>query len=274
MTAENARLTRILDPNSPEVADFFQLPDKFLKNGAQGTEPRYIAESNKVILRAAAAGHRLRSVLLEEKWFPVLADLAAAHPEVPFYTGSREMLESLTGFHLHRGALACFDRPKIPSLSDVLEKATRVVVLENLSQHSNVGAIFRSAAALGIDAVILSPTCCDPLYRRAIRVSMGSVLVVPWTRLTNWQDGLRQIKHHGFELAALELTEDSLDIDDPKLHSAQKIALIVGTEGPGITAETLAIADCTVKIPISEGISSLNVATASAIAFWELGRAR
>ncbi|MFB0834198.1 TrmH family RNA methyltransferase [Arthrobacter halodurans] len=254
----------------PRVGDYVSLSDAALRQRTDPGRGLYIAESSKVLRRALAAGHTPRSFFLAEKWLDGLADVLAAHPEIPAFVGEPAVLEEITGFHLHRGALAAMNRPEPLAVSAVLGGASRVAVLEDIVDHTNLGAIFRSAAALGIDAVLITPRCADPLYRRAIRVSMGAVFQVPWARLTDWPADLAALRAHGFTLAALELTEGASSIDDVAAERVGRLALMLGTEGAGVSAAALAAADRTVMIPMRPGVDSLNVAAASAVAFWEL----
>ncbi|MDQ0756483.1 RNA methyltransferase [Arthrobacter sp. B3I4] len=254
----------------PRVTDYTQLTDVHLRKLREPAEGMYIAESSRVLRRALAAGHRPRSFFLAEKWLADLADVFEQHPDVPVYIGSAALLEEITGFHLHRGAMAAMQRPAPVPLPELLAGARRVAVLEDIVDHTNVGAIFRSAAALGVDAVLVSPRCGDPLYRRSVRVSMGTVFQVPWARLAEWPADLPVLKEHGFVVAALELTGDAVDVDQLAARNPEKLALVLGTEGAGMSDETLAAVDLAVKIPMRPGVDSLNVAAASAVAFWEL----
>ncbi len=254
----------------PRVSDYTRLTDVHLRKVREPAEGLYIAESSRVLRRALAAGHRPRSFFLAEKWLGDLEDIFAQYPEVPAYVGSAALLEEITGFHLHRGAMAAMHRPAPVPLDDLLAGARRVAVLEDIVDHTNVGAIFRSAAALDVDAVLVSPRCGDPLYRRSVRVSMGTVFQVPWARLDDWQEGLAGLRRHGFTVAAMELTDDAVTLDELAARRPERLALVLGTEGAGMSAETLAAADLAVKIPMRAGVDSLNVAAASAVAFWEL----
>jgi tRNA G18 (ribose-2'-O)-methylase SpoU len=239
----------------PRVADYTQLTDVHLRKLREPAEGMYIAESSRVLRRALAAGHRPRSFFLAEKWLPDLADIFEQHPDVPAYIGSAVLLEEITGFHLHRGAMAAMHRPAPVPLPELLAGARRVAVLEDIVDHTNVGAIFRSAAAL---------------YRRSVRVSMGTVFQVPWARLDSWPHDLTLLKEQGFTVAAMELTGDALNLDELAASNPERLALVLGTEGAGMSAETLAAVDLAVKIPMRAGVDSLNVAAASAVAFWEL----
>ena len=256
--------------DDPRVSDYTRLTDVHLRKLREPAEGMYIAESSRVLRRALAAGHRPRSFFLAEKWREDLADVFAQYPDVPAYIGSAALLEDITGFHLHRGAMAAMQRPAPVPLPELLAGARRVAVLEDIVDHTNVGAIFRSATALGVDAVLVSPRCGDPLYRRSVRVSMGTVFQVPWARLEDWAADLQLLRAHGFTLAALELTDDAVDLDELAAREPGKLALVLGTEGAGMSAGTLAAVDLAVKIPMRAGVDSLNVAAASAVAFWEL----
>lgn len=254
----------------PRVSDYTQLTDVHLRKLREPAEGMYIAESSRVLRRALAAGHQPRSFFLAEKWLADLVDVLAAFPDVPAFIGTAALLEEITGFHLHRGAMAAMQRPAPVPLAELLAGARRVAVLEDIVDHTNVGAIFRSAAALDIDAVLISPRCGDPLYRRSVRVSMGTVFQVPWARLENWPQDLTLLQGKGFTVAALELTGDAVDVDELAAANPDKLALVLGTEGAGMSPETLAAADLAVRIPMRPGVDSLNVAAASAVAFWEL----
>lgn len=227
----------------------------------------YIAESSKVIARALAAGHRPRSVLVLQQWLDDLRPLLAEF-DVPVFVGASELLEGLTGFNLHRGALAAMHRPELRPVAEVLRDARRVVVLEDIVDHTNVGAIFRSVAGLGADAVLVTPRCADPLYRRSVRVSMGTVLQVPWTRLADWPDGADQLREAGFHIAALALSPTAVSLDD--FEAPDRLALVLGTEGDGLSRAALEAADTVVTIPMAHGVDSLNVASASAVALYAL----
>lgn len=267
------RLVIVEDATDPRVSDYVALSDAALRQRTDPVHGRYIAESSKVLRRALAAGHVPRSFFMAAKWLESLADVFEQYPEVPIFAGEDAVLESITGFHLHRGALAAMNRPEPLSLDQVLPTAKRVAILEDIVDHTNLGAIFRSAAALGIDAVLITPRCADPLYRRAIRVSMGAVFQVPWVRLASWPDDVEVLRAAGFDIAAMELTAHSQGIDDVAAMNSGKLALILGTEGAGVSEAALQMADRTVMIPMRPGVDSLNVAAASAVAFWEL-RAR
>lgn len=261
-------IIRIEDLGAPELADYTQLTDVALRRVREPEEGLYLAESPKVIARALQAGHRPRSVLLLEQWIPKIEPLIAAFPEVPVYVGEPEQLEALTGFHMHRGALASMHRPELPSPESLLRDSKRVVVLDDLTDHTNVGAIFRSVAALGADAVLLSPACADPLYRRAVRVSMGAVLQVPWARLPDWRVAGPMFRDAGYELTAFALSDEAEDLADFMCDVPERLALMFGTEGTGLSRRALASSTRTVVIPMEHEVDSLNVATAAALALW------
>lgn len=237
----------------------------------------FIAESPKVIKRALNAGYHPISFLVEHKDLEGEAEeLLQRFPEVPVYTAEYELLVKLTGFALTRGMLCAMRRNPLPFVEEICKNASRIAVLENVVNPTNIGAIFRSAAALHMDAVLLTSGCSDPLYRRAARVSMGTVFQIPWTyfdKKSAWpQDGMQTLQKLGFKTAAMALRDDSVGIDDQALQSEEKLAVILGTEGDGLASQTIADCDYTVKIPMSHGVDSLNVAAASAVAFWELGQ--
>ena len=229
----------------------------------------YLAESAKVIARAIAAGHVPRSVLLQEQWLDAVRPLVDAF-DVPMFVGEAGMLESLTGYHLHRGAIASMHRPPLREVHEVIAGARRIVVLEDIVDHTNVGAIFRSVAGLGADAVLVTPRCADPLYRRSVRVSMGTVLQVPWTRLPDWPGGADLLRADGFHIAALALEDGAIGLDEFAADPPERVALLLGTEGDGLSAAALGVADTVVSIPMRHGVDSLNVASASAVALWAL----
>jgi tRNA G18 (ribose-2'-O)-methylase SpoU len=269
--ATDVRLIRLESIDSDELHDYRDLTDVVLRRLSEPAGGLYIAESSKVIERALKAGHRPRSVLTIEKWLPELESMLADQDEdLPVYVGSAELLQTLTGFNLHRGALASMHRPEMKSVEEILQTATRVIVLEDIVDHTNVGAIFRSVAGLGADAVLITPRCADPLYRRSVRVSMGTVLQIPWTRLPDWPEGKTVLADLGFSLAALALSPDAVTLDEYAADPPAKIALIVGTEGDGLSRAALAAADTVVTIPMMHGVDSLNVASASAVALYTL----
>jgi tRNA G18 (ribose-2'-O)-methylase SpoU len=264
------RIHRVNDLQEDGLADYSRLTDVALRRVSEPEGGLYIAESTKVITRALAAGHRPRSVLLQEQWLPDVEPLLEAFPDVPVFVGESALLEKLTGYHLHRGALAAMHRPELPEPAALLEDARRVVVLEDIVDHTNVGAIFRSVAGLGADAVLVSPRCADPLYRRSVRVSMGTVLQVPWTRIPEWGEAAPVLHAAGFEIAALALADDAVTLDDYAAAPPERVALVLGSEGDGLSRHALAAADRVVTIPMLHGVDSLNVASASAVALWAL----
>jgi tRNA G18 (ribose-2'-O)-methylase SpoU len=258
------------DPGDPRLVDYTSLTDVALRRVREPAEGLFMAESTQVIRRALAAGHRMRSILVAPRWVPDIPDLltAAERQGAPVFVANEQLLELITGFHLHRGALAAMHRPAPRPVADVLAGARRAVVLEDLVDHTNVGAVFRSAAALGVDAVLVTPRCADPLYRRSVRVSMGTVFAVPWTRIDPWPAGVAEIRRAGFTVAALGLTPDAVDLDTVAADARPRLCWVLGTEGDGLAAATHAGADLTVRIPMSGGVDSLNVNAAAAVAFW------
>ncbi|KNC19880.1 rRNA methyltransferase [Arthrobacter sp. RIT-PI-e] len=251
------------------LSAYRDLTDVRLRLVREPAEGLYIAESSRVLRRAIDAGHTPRSFLLAEKWVHDLEDVLERFAEVPAFVAPEATLEALTGFHLHRGALAAMNRPRPLPLEEVLATAHRVAVIEDMVDHTNLGAVFRSAAALGVDAVLLSPRSADPLYRRAVRVSMGSVFQVPWVRLNAWPDTLGVVRDAGFTLAALALTPDAVALDRFPAGEHERLALLLGTEGDGLSDAALAAADLALTIPMHGDVDSLNVAAAAAVAFWE-----
>ena len=259
----------------PELDVYARLNESQLLHFNEPNPGIFIAESPKVIERALNAGYHPISFLIEKKEIGAQAEeIFARWESVPVYTAEFEVLKQLTGFGLTRGMLCAMERLSLKSVEEVCKNARRIAVLENVVNPTNVGAIFRSAAALNMDAVLLTPACSDPLYRRAARVSMGTVFQIPWTFVDNsvsWPEGGIQLLHKmGFKMAALALSGDSIRIDDPILQKEEKLAILLGTEGDGLTSRTIADCDYTVKIPMSHGVDSLNVAAASAVAFWQL----
>jgi tRNA G18 (ribose-2'-O)-methylase SpoU len=257
----------ISDLSDPRLADFAHATDVLLKNG-RGPHGLYIAESALVLERALAAGHRPRSVLalggtVEEA-------VALVGDDVPVFSGPSELLAELTGYILHRGLIASVHRPALSPPEELLADARRIVILENVVDPTNVGAIFRSVAAIGADAVLVTPRCSDPFYRRAIRVSMGTVLQVPWTRVGDWPSTRELLTASGFHIAALALTDDAVSLRSFAVSTPERVALVLGTEGEGLTPEAIAAADTVVQIPMRHGIDSLNVAAAAAVAMFAL----
>ncbi|APX03918.1 TrmH family RNA methyltransferase [Arthrobacter sp. QXT-31] len=275
----------------PRVADYTQLTDVHLRKLREPAEGMYIAESSRVLRRALAAGHRPRSFFLAEKWVADLTDIFEQYPDVPAYIGSAGLLEEITGFHLHRGAMAAMHRPAPVPLPELLAGArgvaapedtvdptnvgcsktphrSRIAVLEDLTDHTNVGAVFRSAAAIGVDAVLVTPQCADPLYRRSIRVSMGTVFQVPWTRVDPWPATIEQLKEAGYFVAGMSLGEGAITLDELVTQDHENLVLVFGTEGEGLKPETDRLLDARVTIPMMNGVDSLNVAASSAVAFY------
>lgn len=260
----------IEDAGDERVVDYFGLTDVRLRTRLEPEHGLYIAESEKVIRRALAAGHRPRSYLMARRWLTDLHDVVAQAEAdgVPVYMAEHDVIEAMTGFHLHRGALAAMHRPLAVDPADLLRGARRVVVLEDIVDHTNVGAIFRSAAGLGVDAVLVTPRCADPLYRRSIRVSMGTVFQVPWTRIAPWPDGIRVLQEAGFVVAGMTLGDGAITLDALVAQEHARLALVFGTEGDGLTPGADRRLDRRVTIPMMHGVDSLNVAASSAVAFY------
>ena len=271
-------IIEITDFHAPELDPYARLTQNQLRNRLEPEKGIFIAESPKVIDRALDAGYKPVSLLMERKQITgPAAGILSRCGNAPVYTADREMLAELTGFELTRGVLCAFRRPAPRPVEELCKNARRVAVLEGIVDSTNVGAIFRSAAALNMDAVLINPSCCDPLCRRAVRVSMGTVFQVPWGQLgetpADWPEKGMDILHSlGFKTAAMALSDRSVSIDDEQLAKEPKLAIVLGTEGDGLAADTIASCDYTVKIPMSHGVDSLNVAAASAVAFWQLGR--
>lgn len=270
-----ANVIEITDFSVPELDVYARLTEAQLLNRFEPAKGMFIAESPKVIHRALDGGCTPVSLLMERKDIDgSAAEIIARCPDIPVYTADEAVLCQLTGYHLTRGVLCAMLRPKLPTLEDICAGANRIVILENVQNPTNVGAIFRSAAALGMDAVLLTPGCSDPLYRRSARVSMGTVFQIPWTFTGPWPESMAALKGLGFCTAALALADNTLSIEDPRLMEEEKLALLLGSEGDGLTEETIAACDYTVKIPMYHGVDSLNVAAASAVAFWQLRKPR
>ena len=271
-------IIEITDFHAPELDPYARLTQNQLRNRLEPEKGIFIAESPKVIDRALDAGYKPMSLLMERKQITgPAAGILSRCGDAPVYTADREMLAELTGFELTRGVLCAFHRPAPRPVEELCKNARRVAVLEGIVDSTNVGAIFRSAAALNMDAVLINPSCCDPLCRRAVRVSMGTVFQVPWGQLgetpADWPEKGMDILHSlGFKTAAMALSDRSVSIDDEQLAKEPKLAIVLGTEGDGLAADTIASCDYTVKIPMSHGVDSLNVAAASAVAFWQLGK--
>lgn len=295
------QLTVLRDPADPRVADYTSLTDVSLRRKLEPERGMYLAESSKVLRRALAAGHQPRSFFMSRKWVLDLADVLDAHPEVPLYVGEDEVLEGVTGFHLHRGALAAMQRPEPLPLASVLassqrvaivedvvdhtnvggckppqasesrsepKRRSRIAIFENIVDHTNLGAAFRSAAAIGVDAVLVTPSCADPLYRRSIRVSMGTVFQVPWARIDSWPADIDLIKEQGYVVAGMTLGEGAITLDELVAEEHPHLALVFGTEGHGLTRQADRRLDRRVTIPMMHGVDSLNVAASAAVAFY------
>ncbi len=273
-----ANIIEITDFSAPELDAYARLTEAQLLHFYEPDYGLFIAESPKVIERALNAGYEPLSLLVEQKHITGEAQyLIARCGDIPIYTAAFDILTQLTGFQLTRGALCVLRRKALPSVSELCQTAHRIVILENVMNPTNVGAIFRSAAALQMDAILLTSACSDPLYRRASRVSMGTVFQIPWTYWNDqsaaWpQPALSLLQQFGFKTAAMALNDNAISIDDPSLLQEEKLAIILGTEGDGLASSTIASCDYTVKIPMANGVDSLNVAAASAVAFWQLGR--
>lgn len=259
--------------DDPRLAFFTHMTDVALRRQTEPESGLYLAESTKVIERVLAVGHRPHAVLTSPRWLPQLESLVGEF-DVDVFVGDETTLTELTGFHLHRGAIASMERPEMRPVGEIVRDAKTVVVLENIVDHTNVGAIFRSVAALGADAVLISPDCADPLYRRSVRVSMATVLQVPWTRLPEWPAGIDELHEHGFTVAALALSDDSVSLAEFVAEGHDKVAIVFGSEGYGLTPKTMAKCDRIVRIPMSHGVDSLNVAAASAVTLYALTNTR
>ncbi|MFI5100305.1 MAG: TrmH family RNA methyltransferase [Actinomycetes bacterium] len=266
-----ATVQTVRDPADERLADFRDLTDAGLRRALEPAEGLFIAEGEKVVRRAVAAGYPLRSVLCEERWLPGLADVLEPL-DVPVYLADEVVLRSVTGYAVHRGALASVHRRTLPAPGELLDGATRVVVLEGIVEPTNVGAVFRSAAALGMQAVLLDPRCADPLYRRAVKVSMGAVLTLPYARFARWPAGLDEVRAAGLTVLALTPAPDAVDLADVPAAATLPCAVLLGTEGDGLTPRAQAAADLRVRIPMAPGADSLNVGAAAAVAFYALNR--
>jgi tRNA G18 (ribose-2'-O)-methylase SpoU len=267
-----ARTVFVDGVTDPRLADYRALTDVGLRRRLEPEQGIFIAEGELVIRRALRAGYPMRSALMSERWVSSITDLVV-DVDVPLYVGSEALLESVTGFHVHRGALAAMGRLAPIGVASLLEKCSRIVVLEDVNSHTNLGAIFRCAAGLGMDAVLLSPSCTDPLYRRSVRVSMGEVFAIPYARFEKWPDGLRELSDAGFQILALTPDPSARSIDDiTDIPDADKLALLLGAEGPGLSQSVLAVSTAAVRIPMYNGVDSLNVAAAAAVACYAIGR--
>lgn len=265
-----SQLVEITDPADPRLADYRDLRDVQLRKALETSHGLFLAEGEKVVRRAVEGGFTPRSFLMAPRWLEGLSDVLGS-TDAPCYVMSEALAEEVTGFHVHRGALASLERRPLPDVESVLAGARSVLVLEDIVDHTNVGAIFRSGAALGFDAVLLAPRCADPLYRRSIKVAMGAVFSVPWTRLPDWYDALPMLSTHGFTTVALTLAEDATPVEDA-VAGLDRVALVLGSEGHGLSARWEQSADRRAIIPMREGIDSLNVAAATAVACYVTAR--
>ena len=267
-----ARLFEVTDPGDPRLADYRDLRDVELRKHLESAQGLFIAEGEKVVRRAVEAGFSPRSFLMARRWLDGLEDVLS-RSDAPCYVVDEALAEQVTGFHVHRGALASLHRKPLSAVAEVLHGTSgRVAILEDVVDHANVGAAFRSAAALGLDAVLVSPRCADPLYRRSVKVSMGTVFQVPWTRIDPWPDGISVLQAQGYVVAALTLAPDAVTLDDLAAQDHSRLALVMGTEGHGIHPATAELADVRVRIPMAAGVDSLNVAAAAAVAFYATRR--
>ena len=265
-----ARLVEVTDPEDPCLADYRDLRDVELRKSLEAEHGLFIAEGEKVVRRAVEAGYEPRSFLMAERWLEGLSDVLAT-ADAPCYVVTEGLAEQVTGFHVHRGALASLHRRPLPSVDDVLDGARTVLVLEDIVDHTNVGAILRSGAALGVDAVLLSPRCADPLYRRSVKVAMGAVFSLPWTRVADWYDALPDLSRRGFTTVAMTLAPDAVPLEDA-VRGLDRVALVLGGEGHGLSPRWEQAADRRAIIPMAPGIDSLNVAAATAVACYALQR--
>ena len=273
-----SNVIEIHDFSAPELDLFVRLTGAQLRNKLEPEKAIFIAESPTVIEVAMNSGCEPIALLTDKRLINgAVASIIERCGDIPIYVAEREVLSSMTGFELTRGALCAMRRPALPSVEELLKNARRVAVLEGVADSTNIGALFRSAAALGIDAVLVTPTCCDPLCRRAVRVSMGTVFQVPWTRIgdtpSDWPEpSMKRLAELGFKTVAMALTDESVSIDDERLMREERLAIILGTEGDGLAKRTIADCDYTARIPMKHGVDSLNVAAAGAVAFWQLTR--
>ena len=264
-----AELITVEDPEDPRLRDYVALTDVELRRRREPEEGLFIAEGEKVIRRAVRAGYRMRSMLLSAKWIDVMRDVIGEVP-APVYAVAPEIAEQVTGYHVHRGAIASMQRKPLPPAGDILRTARRVALLEGIVDHTNIGAVYRSAAALGMDAILLSPDCADPLYRRAVKVSMGTVFSVPYAVLDPWPRSLETLREAGFSLLALTPHENATPLSEVSPKLLERCAVMLGSEGNGLSTEALRAADAWVRIPMSHGVDSLNIAAAAAVSFYAL----
>jgi tRNA G18 (ribose-2'-O)-methylase SpoU len=264
-------LTTIEAADDDRLSDYRDLTDVALRTKLEPPHGLFIAEGEKVIRRAVRAGYAPRSLLLSPEWLDRMTELVREIAG-PVYVAKAALLEQVTGFHVHRGALAAFHRKELPAAAQVAAAATRLVVLEDVVSHTNLGAIFRCAAALGMQGVVLSPSCADPLYRRSVRVSMGEVFAIPYARAEQWPGWLDELRRDGWRIAALTPAADATSLDELDISVDERVAVVLGTEGPGLSEPALGRADLRLRIPMAAGVDSLNVAAAAAITFWELAR--
>jgi tRNA G18 (ribose-2'-O)-methylase SpoU len=264
-----ARLIEIDDPTDPRLRDYVDLRDTQLRKSLEVEHGIFLAEGERVVRRAIESGYPVRSLLMAPRWLDALTDVLDDTGDVPCYVMSEALVETVTGFHVHRGALASLKRLPLPSVDDVLAGARRIVVLEDIVDHTNLGAIIRTAAALGVDAVLLSPRCADPLYRRSVKVAMGAVFTLPYARMTDWYDGLARLRERGFHVVALTPAVDAGGLEEV-VAGHQRVALVLGSEGSGLSHRWLRSADARARIRMAPGVDSLNVAAAAAIACYIL----
>ncbi|WP_091233120.1 RNA methyltransferase [Microbacterium sp. 3J1] len=262
-------ILHVTDADDPRLDDFRGLTDVALRSASEPAGGLYIAESAKVIRRAVLAGHRPRAVMVQQRWLDGIREIMSDH-DVPVFVVPDAVAESVAGFAVHRGALASMHRPALPSVASIIDGASLILILEDIGDHTNIGAAFRAAAGLGADAVLVSPRCADPLYRRSVRVSMGTVFQVPWTRIPNWDAAVSELHAAGVSIAALALADDAVSLRDFARTRPDHVALMMGSEGEGLSPEALARADTVVTIPMRGGVDSLNVASAAAVALWAL----
>lgn len=267
-------IIKISDTSDADLSDFFNLTDVQLRKSKEVEEGLYLAESTNVIQRAIAAGHEPRAFLLLEQWLTPLESVTSRFPDAQIYIGSEQQLEAITGFHMHRGAIASMKRPEALAVEEILQSSRFLVVLDNLADHTNVGAIFRSVAALGADGVLLSAGCADPLYRRSVRVSMGAVFEVPWARLPDWRVAGPLLKECGYTVVGMGLDQHATELGEFVQQIPERLAIVLGSEGPGLSRQARGACTELVKIDMDHGVDSLNVASAAAVMMWAVRHAR